>query len=179
MALLPMLAALAGGQFLMRRMTTEGWPTLERLLRSGAAQRLELSGDKDARDAAPGARRRVRVAVLRCVADIATTTGASALRGCVLEAGGVGLVLLKEHDVAAEAAEVCCRRSTCIMHTCALQMLRALAHVDPDAVWWLLKTVDDGVASRNQPKTQCLITALLRDVDMMPVPWHKDAVVGW
>lgn len=110
MGLLPTLAALAGGQFFSRRMTTEGWPTLERLLRSGAAQRLELSGGVDRRvdcEGAPGALRRVRVAVLRCVADMGGNGGSSAaLRGCVLAAGRAGVGMLDVADVASEAAEV-------------------------------------------------------------------------
>lgn len=105
-ALLPTLAALAGGQFLSRRMATEGWPTLERLLRSGTAQRLELT-EQRASEVAPGARRRVRVAVLQCVTSMAGASGSAvALRGCVLAAGKAGMGLLEEEDVATEAAEV-------------------------------------------------------------------------
>lgn len=167
-ALLPTLAVLAGGKFLSRRMTTEGWPTLERLLRSGAAQRLELTdGGAGPTEAAPGAQRRVRVAVLRCLAEVANASASRvALRGCVLAAGRAGLVLLGERGVENEAAEVRVSFNVGTKRWQLAQMLRALARVDPDAVWWLLTDAD------SEPHS--LSATILRDVDAIAVPWHKE-----
>lgn len=56
-------------------------------------------------------------------------------------------------------------------------MLRALAHVDPDAVWWLLTQAEEGqqVAANGVPlKETTVIAGVLRDVDGIAVPWHAD-----
>lgn len=145
-AVLAVVVKLAGGQFLARRVHTEAWPLLAKLLTTGSAastlqtksllvqERLNGAGGTplaalEDEHMAPAAVQRAQLAALACLAVMCS------------DAEAAKAVKSLAWPIASAALPFLGRSASAALHEAACSLLLALAGVDADAVWLLLHDV--------------------------------------